>query len=185
MTAYLDQFKFTVEEYYKLSEVGIIKDTDRVELLNGQIVTMSPIKSQHASMVDILSEILWSSLAGKAIIRGQNPIRISDVSEPEPDIAIAYLAPDRYRENHPTPDELYLVIEVSDSTLNKDRDIKQALYAAANIKEYWIINLVDQQIELHREPKNGEYHFKQIISEPGEVTLVALDFKIQYSDLFH
>lgn len=184
MTALLNQFPFTVEAYRKLVEVGIIKDTDRVELINGQIVTMSPIKSEHASMVDDLLELLISHLAGKAIIKGQNPIHLDNHSEPEPDVVIARLSKDRYRSNHPEPKDIHVVIEVSDTTLKKDQEIKVPLYASANIPEYWIINLVDKQIEVYRSPKNGEYHFKQIISEGSDLTLELLDFSISYGHVF-
>ncbi len=177
-------FTFTVGDYHKLAEVGILKDTDRVELLNGQIFTMSPIRSPHAGIVDDLFEMLVLKLHGKAVVRGQNPVQIDDFSEPEPDIAIAHYKSDKYRSAHPTPEELYLIIEVSDTTLERDQTVKMSLYANANIPEYWIVNLNDRQIEIHRQPKSGEYHFKQIISESGVVECKSFDFALQYDDVF-
>ncbi|MFK7807955.1 MAG: Uma2 family endonuclease [Saprospiraceae bacterium] len=185
MTAYIDQFKFTVEEYYKLAEVGIIKDSDHVELIDGQIVTMSPIKSFHAGIVNRIVRLLSEFNGKKILVSPQNPIHLSTHSEPEPDIIIAKFKADDYISEHPTPEDIYCLIEVSDTTLLKDREIKQPLYAKANIPEYWIINLVDKQIEIFRQPKNGEYHFRQIISEAGVIRLEALNLELQYGDVFN
>lgn len=184
MTLQLNRKLFTVEEYHKLAEVGILKSTDRVELINGEIITISPTKSNHAGIVDSLVEYLIIKLYKKATIKCQNPIVLSDKSEPQPDIVIANYKVDSYRSAHPIPEEILMIIEVSDSTLVYDQSIKAKLYANANIPEYWIINLLDQQIEIHRQPKNGEYHFKQIISEEGTIQANAINFLINFSDIF-
>ncbi|MFT4667933.1 MAG: Uma2 family endonuclease [Gammaproteobacteria bacterium] len=184
MTLQSDQFKFTVEDYHKMAEVGIIKDTDRVELINGKIIPMSPIKSLHAGTVDDLVAYFNSKLYGQFSVRGQNPITLDNHSEPEPDIVIAQYRKDAYRSNHPRPNEICVLIEVSDSTLKKDREEKVPLYASASIPEYWIINLVDKQIEIHRQPKNGAYHLTQIISEKGEFSCEGIGLTLGYAQLF-
>ena len=184
MTVFLKRKSFTVEEYHQLAEVGILKPTDRVELINGDIITMTPIKSPHAGMVNRLSRIMNNLLNGQATICPQNPITIRDNSEPEPNVVIAHYRDDDYESNHPTPENIYLLIEVSDTTLEKDREVKHPLYASAGIPEYWIINLIDRQIEIHRQPKNGEYHYKLIISEPGEIKCNSIDFSVDYTDIF-
>jgi Uma2 family endonuclease len=185
MTHLLQPKIFTVAEYYKLAEVGILKDTDKVELINGEIITMSPMNAPHAIMVAQLARILNKVLDEKAVVFIQSPIKINNHSEPEPDLIVAKFKLDFYKKNLPSPKETYIVIEVSDSTLDKDRAIKVPLYANANIPEYWIINLVDKQIEMYRQPKNGEYHFKQIISEKNQlIEANALGLKFNYQDIF-
>jgi len=185
MTVQLNRKSFTIEEYHRLGEIGILSESDHVELINGDIVTMSPTKSHHAGMVDLLVELLIHKLYKKATIKCQNPITIVNHSEPEPDVVIAHYRSDAYSKQHPTPEDIYVVIEVSDSTLEKDQEVKHPLYAKAEIPEYWIVNLIDNQIEIYRQPKNGEYHFKQIISEEGEVKVANLELSFNYTDLFN
>ncbi len=184
MTLQLNRKLFTVDEYHKLVEVGILTEDDRVELINGEIIAMSPINSTHAGIVNRLSRILIKKLDSLATIATQNPILLSNLSEPEPDITIAHFSEDDYFSEHPSPKNIYLIIEVSETTLEKDQSYKCPLYANANILEYWIINLIDRQIEIHRQPKNGDYHFKQIISEEGIIQASSIDFSINYSDIF-
>ncbi|MFT5168847.1 MAG: Uma2 family endonuclease [Saprospiraceae bacterium] len=184
MALQLNRKLFTVEEYHKLADVSILTEDDRVELINGEIITRSPINSTHAGTVTSLLESLFPILIKKATILCQSPIVIPSGSEPEPDIVVTRYKTDSYRSAHPSPKDIFFVIEVSDSTLEKDREVKHPLYASAEIPEYWIINLIDQQIEIHRQPKNGEYHFKQIISEEGTILASSVAFSIEYSDIF-
>lgn len=184
MTLPQNRKSFTIDEYHKLAEVGIIKETDRVELINGDIITMSPINSTHAGMVDLLMELLIVKLYKKATIKGQNPILLPTKSAPEPDIVIARLRDDFYSEKHPESNDIHVVIEVSDSTLDYDQRDKKNIYARANIQEYWIVNLIERQIEIYRQPKNGDYHFKQIISQEESFNCETIEFTLNYSDLF-
>ena len=184
MTHLLQPRIFTVAEYYKLAEVGILKDTEKVELINGKIVLKNSISSQHAGMLNRLTRIFIEKL-GNFIVRNQSPLRLSSLSEPEPDLIIAKFRKNCYFDNHPIPDDTYVVVEVSGVTLEKDRTVKVPLYATANIPEYWIINLVDQQIEIYRQPKKGEYHFKQIISEKDQLIYVdSLSLEFKYQEIF-
>ena len=185
MTHLLQPRTFTVDEYYKLAEVGILKDTDKVELINGEIITMSPMNAPHSGMVARIARLLIKKLDEKATILIQSPIRLDNHSEPEPDLIIAKFKLSDYTKFHPTPTDTHIAIEVSDSTLEKDRAIKVPLYATANIPEYWIINLVDKQIEIYRQPKKGEYHFKQIISEKDQLICVdGLSLEFKYQEIF-
>lgn len=147
---------FTVTEYHKLASLGVLREDDRVELLNGRIYTMTPIGSRHAECVRRLTEMLIFKVAPKVRVSVQNPIRLSNHSEPEPDFAL--LVPkDVYMGRHPRPDEVLLVIEVADSTLDFDLDVKTPLYAGAGIREVWVIALEEQRVHVYRRPEAQGY----------------------------
>ena len=153
----IEKYIFTVKDYHLIGETGIIPEGRRVELLNGEIVKMSPIKSPHASTVKVLISILTSRLTEDFILDVQNPVELSEYSEPEPDLAILKFKADFYSSAHPKPEDVELLIEVADSTLQKDRKVKLPLYAEAGIKEVWIVNLKEQQIEVSTEPHQLGY----------------------------
>ena len=153
--------RFTVDEYYRLGEAGILGPEDRVELIDGEIVKKSPIGPLHAAVVERLRDLLSERLRGQATIRSQNPIRLSNASEPEPDMAVVQLRADAYASAHPTPADVLLLIEASDSTLAYDRDVKLPRYAAAGIPELWIVDLEHQQVEQHYGPAGDQYRTKQ------------------------
>ena len=157
MTVEVSKRTFNVEEYYQMVKAGILKEDDRVELINGEIVTMSPIGSRHAGCVKQLNALLSSQLQESAIISVQDPIQVDDYSEPEPDLAILKPRPDFYAERHPLPADVQVVIEVADTTLTYDRAVKLPLYAKAGISEVWIINLSENTVEIHTIPQTGIY----------------------------
>lgn len=166
-----------------MAEVGILKPTDDVELINGEIIQkMSPIKSIHADIVDVIAEQLFASLTGKAKIRIQNPIHINDNSQPEPDLAVAKLQ--SYRDNHPSPADIHLIIEVSDSTLHFDRTQKKKLYASAMIPEYWIVNVSDKQVEVYTLPEKSDYKEMNTFTASNVVAHSTLPFQINVNTLF-
>ena len=169
MTAPLDRKLFTVDEYYKMAETGILDSDQRVELLNGEIIKMSPQKSTHAAIIDYLFEEFLYVLKGMAQCRCQGPIRINNLSEPEPDLSIFKKRKTGYHDRHPLPEDIFLVIEVADSTLAKDRTVKKGMYAQASIPEYWIVNIPEQQIEVFKSPKDGDYQESNIYKK-GTVT---------------
>lgn len=148
---------FTVDDYYKMAEVGILEPSDRVELIHGEILKMSPIKSFHASVVDVLHEMLVLLLHGKAIVKSQNPVFIDDYSQPEPDLTIAQFYTYKYRHQHPRPEDVHFLIEAADTTLQKDLKIKLPLYAEAGIPEVWIVNLKNTTVEVYTNPLDGMY----------------------------
>ncbi|MFZ0547001.1 MAG: Uma2 family endonuclease, partial [Candidatus Promineifilaceae bacterium] len=148
---------FTVEEYYRMAETGILTADDRVELIKGEIVTMSPVGPKHASIVNRLTSLLNRQLAERAILSIQNPIHLSQYSEPEPDLAILQERADFYEDAHPEPEDVLLVIEISDSSLAYDSAVKANLYAQAGIIELWIIDLNAQHITTYRKPTAEGY----------------------------
>jgi Uma2 family endonuclease len=175
---------FTVSDYYKMAEVGILSPDDRVELIRGEILKMSPIKSPHAGIVNELSELLILALSGRATVTVQNPLRINKNSEPEPDIVVAKYRKDKYRAAHPRPEDVFLLIEVADSSLSFDRNVKNPLYAQAGIPEYWIVNLNDRQIEVFRSPTEGEYQEKQIVKHTETAFCSTIEFAVPADKLF-
>ena len=187
--------KITRSEYYKMAEVGIIKPEDKVELLDGIIYLkypnqngyksngMSPIKSQHAGVVTWLNNVFASLLGGKAFFIAQNPVVLNDNSEPEPDFMVLESSSDFYRNYHPKPKNIYLLIEVSDSTLRRDKNQKLKAYAKSNIAEYWVINLVDNCVEVFKQPKNGQYKSHQIFEGEEIVTFERFDISFKANEI--
>ena len=175
MAVQVERQRFTVEDYYKMAEAGILKPEDRVELINGEIIKMSPIKSQHAGHVTRLNALLSKLIGDNALVSVQNPIRIDNFSEPEPDIALLKPVSHFYIEGHPEPKDVFLLIEVADSSLRYDQKVKLALYARAGIPEVWIINLLARCVEVYRQPEAGRYLDREIVNPDGVLRLVAFD----------
>ena len=157
----IPSYDFSVESYHKLTEFGVLKPTDKVELIEGKIIPMSPIRSPHASCVRRLGTILRKIFADKAIISEQNPITLGTHSEPEPDIAVLRFDEANYEEAHPTEKDVLIAIEVSHTTQKYDRETKMPLFAQYGIPESWIVDLKAKTIEVYSQPKNGEYQDKQ------------------------
>lgn len=158
---------FTVDEYHAMVQAGILSEDDRVELLNGEIVEMSPIGSNHAGCVNRLNRLLSKQVDDRAIVSVQNPIRLSAHSEPEPDLALLAPRDDFYAQWHPGPDDTLLVIEVAETSAEFDREIKLPLYAQAGILEVWLIDLAEGHVEFHRTPSPSGYEESQQL-EPDE-----------------
>jgi Uma2 family endonuclease len=142
--------KFTRAEYHRMGEVGILKPTDRVELIRGEIIEMSPIGRRHAAFVDNLTQLLVTRLAGRAIVSVQNPVVLADDSEPQPDLKILRRRTVPYKVQEADAADTLLLIEVAETSLAYDRSIKLRLYAETGIPEYWIVNCVAESIEIHR-----------------------------------
>lgn len=155
------RLRFTVDEYYKMIELGMLKDYEKAEIIEGELIQKMPIGDRHASVVNSLTRIFIKNLSDDVLVSIQNPIRISDFNEPEPDIVLADLTKfDGKR--HPRPAETLVVVEVSDSTLKYDRDTKLSLYAEAGIPEVWIVNLKNDIIEVHQNLNIGIYQLTKI-----------------------
>ena len=170
MSVTLDHRSFTIDEYHKMAETGIFEENERIELIMGEIVRMSPVETKHAACIKRIIHFLSRHLADAIIFQVQDPIHIPNYSEPEPDIAILKASPDFYSENHPFPEDVILLIEVADSSLKYDREIKLPLYAEAKIPEVWIVNLMDGLVEVYSRPKTSTYGLRQIY-EAGETIL--------------
>lgn len=146
---------------------------------------MSPINSPHASMVNRLTRILNKLLERKATISPQNPIDLgAKYSELEPDITVAKYRADDYEEFHPHLEDIFLLIEVADSSLLYDQTEKLAMYADKKIEEYWIVNLGRKKVEIYRQPKGERYEFKQVIDRNGVLTCETIDFQLNAKEIF-
>ncbi len=149
--------RLTVAEYHRLGQVGILGEDDRVELLEGQLVAMSPIGPRHAIVVDVLMHILVASAAERAYVRCQNPVTLDDGSEPQPDVAVVRRRWTGYPNAHPGPSDIFLLIEVADSSIDTDSGAKAEIYAKSGIVEFWIVDLTTDVVRVHRKPKGRAY----------------------------
>lgn len=165
---------FTVTEYHQMIEAGFFKEDDRFELLNGEILEMSPIGPRHAAHVDRLNDVLPDKIRKQAIIRVQSPVLLSDYSEPQPDLSLLRRRADYYADGHPVSADVLLLIEVADSTIEADRRNKIPMYAFAGIPEVWLIDLVNDRIEIHSNPFKGVYQEVRIIQRGQRIVSQAL-----------
>ena len=151
----LTRWRFTVHDYHRMGEAGILHEDDRVELIEGELVEMTAIGTRHFSCVNRLNRLLVMNVGDEAIVSVQNPVRLNVYNEPQPDLAV--IRPRDYRESLPEPDDVLLLIEVSDTTLAYDRNVKLPLYARAGIGEVWIANLPAETIERYTDPSGDGY----------------------------
>jgi len=157
MSLWVPRRTFTAAEYYQMAQVGILSEDDRVELLEGEIIQMSPIGSRHAACVDRLNMLFSVRLGPKAIVRVQSPIHLSEDSEPEPDLVLLEPQPDFYAQAHPEPGDVLLLVEVAETSVEYDRQMKTPLYAQGGIAEAWLVDLVGECIEVYRSPSQQGY----------------------------
>ncbi len=157
MVSQLTRRKFTVDEYHKMVEAGILGEDDRIELLNGEIVEMTPIGPEHAGCVKTLIAVFTSWLVARIVLGVQDTVRLGPASEPQPDLSLLRPRRDGYRSSHPGPEDVMLLVEVADTTLRSDRTEKLPLYARHGIREVWLVNLVEQRIEVYRDPSPDGY----------------------------
>lgn len=175
----------TSVEYYQMIESGIIREGERVELILGQIFTMAAKGTRHTLSTRKLFKQLLALIGDRADVQSQDPITLPNNSEPEPDIVIARLRSDDYINSHPSPADIILIVEVADSSIKFDREIKAALYAAAGIGEYWIINLIDDRLEIYRQPEGDIYTNTKIITPPRSISLLQFpDISLNIGDFF-
>jgi Uma2 family endonuclease len=147
----------TADEYERMGEAGVFPPDARLELIEGGIYEMSPIGSPHAACVKFLSALLHRLFGENLIVSTQDPIRLNDFSEPQPDVALLCWRDDFYRDAHPTPADVLLVVEVADSTVETDRRVKIPLYARAGIPEVWLVNIPEERIEIYSDPEGESY----------------------------
>jgi Uma2 family endonuclease len=172
MATPLPRRQFTVEEYYRMAETGILAPDERVELLEGEIIPMAPIGPRHALCVNKLARYLGKLLDDSILVNVQNPVRVSNIGVPQPDVSLHWEAD--YSTRLPSNTDTILAIEVSDSTLDRDRTIKQKAYANAKIPEYWIVNLPEDVVEVYRTPGGDEYQTVQIVTREESLSLLLL-----------
>ena len=176
---------FTREEYHRMAEVGILKPTDRVELIRGEIVEMSPPGRRHVAFVNNLNQLLVTRLAGRAIVSVQNPVALADDSEPRPDLAVVRRRAVPYKEAEIATDDVLLLIEVAESSLAYDRSTKLRLYVEAGVAEYWVVDGAAETIEVHRTPEAGEYRDVRRLAGGASVALGAFpDVVLTLTEIF-
>lgn len=161
---------WTVEEYHQMAEAGIFHPKERVELIAGQIIRMSAKGTAHSSAVGRIYKLLENCLGQQTWIRTEQPIVLDDFSEPEPDVAVVRLDPLDYADHHPTPSEVYLIIEVADSSLKYDHETKAKVYAKSGIADYWVLDVIDRKLHVFREPTQEGYQSEVIFSEGASVS---------------
>jgi Uma2 family endonuclease len=164
--------RFTVHEYHRMGEAGILHEDDRVELIEGEIVEMAAIGTRHFSCVNGLNRLLVRGVGDTAIISVQNPVRLDEHTEPQPDLTVLRVRD--YRESLPGPEDVLLLIEVSDTTLPYDRGVKLPLYARAGIREVWILDLAGEVIELYTDPSGDGFRNLKQARRGEKIELTAL-----------
>jgi Uma2 family endonuclease len=163
----------TVDEYHRMGEVGILTDGDRVELIEGQLIAMAPIGSEHAAATNALTRLLVLAVGDRGIVAVGNPVRLTRHSEPQPDFSI--LKPrDDYRKTLPRPEDTMLAVEVANTSLDYDRKVKLALYARSGIPEVWIVNLAAEEVEVYRSPVADSYTSVTCAGRSDTLTIKAI-----------
>ena len=164
----------TVDEYHRMDETGILAPDARVELIDGEIIDMAPIGSRHAGIVSRLSKLFERSVGEHVLVWAQNPVRLGDHSEPEPDIALLKPREDFYTRSHPAAGDVLLLVEVSDSTLAYDRNIKAPLYARHSIVETWLVDVDAKRLVTYSNLERGRYEAEHVHGTDRADDLAAL-----------
>lgn len=162
------EHRFSTQDYHRMAEAGVLRSDARVELLDGRILDKSPIAPLHGGLVKRLSRHFHLKANGRWLVSTQNPIRLDDHSEPEPDVMLLQPSPDDYTRRHPRPEDVFLLIEVSDSTLDYDREEKLPAYGRAGVSEVWLVNPQEEVIEVYREPHFTGYASKLVLHTGDE-----------------
>ena len=180
----LKRRRFNADEYEQMGRAGILGEDDRVELLDGEIVEMTPIGLRHADCVNRLARGLVLAFDEVAVVLVQNPIRLSDRSEPQPDLALVRRQSDLYASSHPTPTDILLIVEVADTSVESDRRVKVPLYARGGILEVWLIDLNQETVTAYRDPRRGGYRTAQVARRGDELAPITFpDRAIAIADI--
>ncbi|MGH8681706.1 MAG: Uma2 family endonuclease [Burkholderiales bacterium] len=177
--------RISLERFHKMAEAGIFGEDDRIELIEGEMLTMAPIGGPHMSMVNRLNVLLVQALGNRGVVSVQNPVALPPASEPQPDVVILGPSAAALSAGVPGPPDVLLAIEVADSTLRYDREVKMPLYARHGIREAWIVDLQAKRIEVYREPSSSGYARRRDIGPNGSVTLQALpEVSVEWNRVF-
>ena len=174
MTATVTTHKFTADEYQRMGEVGILCEDDRVELIEGEIVDMAAIGNRHQAAVDRLNKLFVQLAGNEAIVRVQGSVRLNERNEPQPDLVILRPRDDFYVSQFAGPADTFLVIEVADTTLAYDRDVKSPLYARTRIQEFWLVDIEDRSITVFRQPAPDGYSSVRTLRGADNLSPAAL-----------
>jgi Uma2 family endonuclease len=184
MDSQITHHLFTADEYDQMITAGILTENDLVELINGEIVEMSPINVPHVTCVIRATRLFSRDLAHGAFVSVQNPIRLDEWSQPEPDIALLSLREDVYAAGLAEPEDILLLVEVADTSLHYDRAVKVPLYARAGIQDVWLVNLAGREIEVYREPTAAGYRvMTRLFPEDTAVPLAFPDVSFTVDDI--
>lgn len=176
--------RITVEEYERMIAANVWPEDERLELIEGELVRTSPINAPHAAAVKRLTELLRDRLGKRALVGVQDPIVLDDQSEPEPDLSVLRRRADYYANAHPSPADVLLIVEVSDTTLEYDRDVKARLYARAGILETWVVDLNGDRVIVFRDLENGEYTRMESVRRGADMTPSAFpDVTLRVDDI--
>jgi len=184
MAVAIPRYRFTVDEYHKMAEAGILTEDDRVELLDGEIVKMAPIGPRHAATVERTARWFTFRLGERALVRNQNPVQLVPNSEPEPDVVLARWRDDYYAGGHPTPEDVFLIVEIADTSLRLDREIKIPIYARSSVAEVWLADINDGTLHVFRAPSADGYKVQQVLHRGQSIAPEALpDVHVKVEDL--
>lgn len=184
VTASLDLRLLTVKDYHQMVESGILAADERVELIEGQLYRMAAKGTAHSAAVTRVDRIFSDRLGAQVLLRFQDPVGLSEVSEPEPDIGLVKPNPLDYEDHHPTPAEIFLLIEVADSTLKRDLDIKAPAYGRAGVVETWVLDIPGQCLHVFREPSPVGYDVHLVLTESERIAPLAFpSCLVQVSEL--
>jgi Uma2 family endonuclease len=173
MAVELQRHRFTVDEYYRMAEAGILNQDSRVELIEGVVVDMPPIGPGHSGTVSRTAATFFRRFEGAAQVWVQNPVRLEPYNEPQPDVALLRPRDDFYTSAHPTPVDILLLVEVADSTLAADRSVKVPLYARCGVVETWLIDLQHAAVHIYRDPSPDGYHLVQTFRRGQRIAPLA------------
>jgi len=180
----LDIRLLNVHEYHRMVEAGILDGDERVELLAGQIVNKAAKTPPHCAVVKRTMELLQKSLGSLVFLSIHDAVRLDDYSEPEPDISVVIPDPLYYEDHHPIPSEIYLIIEVADTTLRTDCGIKAKIYAESGITDYWVLDVNNRQLHVFREPSQDGYQSRVILADDASISLLQFpDFSFLVSEM--
>lgn len=157
MTVAVTRRRFTADEYQQMGRAGILRKGDRVELIDGEVVTMTPIGPRHSAIVDRLSRAFFTGAGDAAIVRTQGAVRLNFFTEPQPDLVLLRPRDDFYASAHPGPSDILLIVEVAQTSIRYDRAVKAELYARLGVAEYWLVDLNVDLVTRHTEPRDGRY----------------------------
>ena len=167
---------WTVEEYHRMVAAGILHSDERVELIEGQVIPMAAKGTAHAAAITRTARMPRNGLDSQGLVRTQDPIRLDDYSEPEPDVAVVRLNELDYADYHPTLEEIYLLIEVADTSLSRDCETKVKVYAKAGIADYWVLDVNNRQLRVFRSPTQNGYQTKLVLAEDDNISPLLFPF---------
>ena len=175
---------FTVDEYYKMAEIGIFDEDSRVELIEGEIIEMSPVGNRHIGCVNRATKLFITKLGDRVVVSPQNPVRLSNITEPQPDIVLLKPRADFYSAKRLSAEDTFLVLEISDTTLRYDRNRKLPLYAKYGVPEVWIEDIKGDAILVYRDLKAGGYSASLTFHRDETISLLAFpDIFFNVNDL--